>query len=499
MNRSSWASGSGQGPSSAIGFWVAKTKNGGSSSEVRPCTVTRCSCIASSSAAWVLGGVRLISSASTTLAKIGPGMNTSLRWPLAGSSWMTSVPVTSDGMRSGVNWIREKRRSSARAREWISRVLARPGTPMSRQFPPASSATRVCSITASCPTMVLRSSATTRWRAAPRRSASAASSWWSSAGAEEAIVTRRPFESAGHGVDDVVHAQLVRLVGEVDREEPGVREFPVLAHVEAVVDDRHHPLLRIVVLEDAVELGLDPPIIGMLEVERRDPVEGVEDRVIGGERDEPGLRQHPAHLRLEVVPVRPDEVVHEEEAALLQVRAEPGHFLLVRRPVARLAEIGERELEQLRVVERQDGAAVGAHPHRGQLLEDLRKVGVRLRVVVAPLDVPVDPVLDAAALGEPDPRVGEAAVVARVRRRGERLAPVHEPLGGERPRHRASPEQAEQEPSGPHGDLPSGARPRSSSRSAWAFSYPGACPSTCRTSRRAAAGSPARARARASW
>src|ERR1051325_1022977 len=148
----------------------------------------------------------------------------------------------------------------------MSSVLARPGTPMRRQFPPASSATRVCSITTSWPTIVLRSSATTRWRAAPRRSASAASSWWSSAGGAEASVTRRPFGSAGQGVDDVVHAQLVRLVGEVDREEPGVGEFPVLAHVEIIVDDRHHPLLRVVVLEDAVELGLRPREVGMLEV-----------------------------------------------------------------------------------------------------------------------------------------------------------------------------------------------------------------------------------------
>ncbi len=40
-----------------------------------PPAVTCRSCIASSSAAWVLGGVRLISSASMMLAKIGPAMN----------------------------------------------------------------------------------------------------------------------------------------------------------------------------------------------------------------------------------------------------------------------------------------------------------------------------------------------------------------------------------------------------------------------------------------
>ena len=38
-------------------------------------TVTACSCIASSSADWVLGVARLISSARTRLAKIGPGWN----------------------------------------------------------------------------------------------------------------------------------------------------------------------------------------------------------------------------------------------------------------------------------------------------------------------------------------------------------------------------------------------------------------------------------------
>ena len=45
--------------------------------------VTWCSCIASSSADCVLGGVRLISSASTMLLKIGPGMKTSSRLPVS--------------------------------------------------------------------------------------------------------------------------------------------------------------------------------------------------------------------------------------------------------------------------------------------------------------------------------------------------------------------------------------------------------------------------------
>ena len=40
---------------------------------------------------------------------------------------MMSVPVMSDGIRSGVNWMRLNFRSSTRAIEWMSSVLARPG------------------------------------------------------------------------------------------------------------------------------------------------------------------------------------------------------------------------------------------------------------------------------------------------------------------------------------------------------------------------------------
>ena len=70
------------------------------------------------------------------LAKIGPGANTISRLPVAGSSWTRSVPVMSEGIRSGVNWIRENFKSSTRAIVWISNVLARPGTPTMRLLPP---------------------------------------------------------------------------------------------------------------------------------------------------------------------------------------------------------------------------------------------------------------------------------------------------------------------------------------------------------------------------
>ena len=69
-------------PSYSIGFCVARTRNGGSSACVVPSIETCRSCIASSSAAWVFGGARLISSARRTFAKTGPGRNSKVasRW-----------------------------------------------------------------------------------------------------------------------------------------------------------------------------------------------------------------------------------------------------------------------------------------------------------------------------------------------------------------------------------------------------------------------------------
>ncbi len=52
---------------------------------------------------------------------------------------MMSVPVMSDGIRSGVNCTRLNFRSSTRAIVWISSVFASPGTPTMRLLPPTNS------------------------------------------------------------------------------------------------------------------------------------------------------------------------------------------------------------------------------------------------------------------------------------------------------------------------------------------------------------------------
>ena len=147
--RSSCASGRGNVPFSSTGFWVASTRKGRGRGWVAPSTVTWRSSMASRKLDWVRGVARLISSASTRLAKIGPGLKSKslVRWS------KTSLPVTSPGSRSGVHCTRAKRRPSAAARVRTSSVLATPGTSSISTCPSASSATS-SSLTCSClPTM----------------------------------------------------------------------------------------------------------------------------------------------------------------------------------------------------------------------------------------------------------------------------------------------------------------------------------------------------------
>ena len=144
-------------PSISSGFCVARTKNGGSSGYRLRATVTWCSCIASSSEDWVLGVARLISSARTRLAKIGPGWKRKTREPP--SSMRMLVPVMSAGIRSGVNCTRLKVQSMTSAIVRTSIVLPRPGTPSRRTWLFARSPTRVWRTSSRWPTMTLPTSA----------------------------------------------------------------------------------------------------------------------------------------------------------------------------------------------------------------------------------------------------------------------------------------------------------------------------------------------------
>src|SRR5215471_12931806 len=185
MKRSSCASGNGYVPSCSIGFSVASTNRGRSRSYRTPPTVTWYSCIASSSAACVRGGVRLISSARMMFANTGPRMNRTCRFPVSASSSMTSVPRMSDGIRSGVNWIRLNLRLTASASVLMSSVFARPGTPRSRQCPPAKRQARISRRTCSCPMMTRPISASRR----ATRSAAWSNGTRAGGGAMDCVVT----------------------------------------------------------------------------------------------------------------------------------------------------------------------------------------------------------------------------------------------------------------------------------------------------------------------
>ena len=102
-----------------------------------PSTVICRSAIASSSALWVRGIARLISSTSRMFVNAGPGWNSNTR-----SRWSyTDSPVTSVGCRSGVHWIRAVVAPSIeRAIARASTVLAVPGTSSRRTCPSQSSA-----------------------------------------------------------------------------------------------------------------------------------------------------------------------------------------------------------------------------------------------------------------------------------------------------------------------------------------------------------------------
>ena len=103
----------------------------------------------SSSADWVFGEARLISSAITTLANTGPGRNSNS----AVCRLKIDMPVMSPGSRSGVNCTRLTEQSIERASALASDVLPTPGTSSTSRWPSASSVTSARRTTSGLPTM----------------------------------------------------------------------------------------------------------------------------------------------------------------------------------------------------------------------------------------------------------------------------------------------------------------------------------------------------------
>ena len=120
----------------------------------------------SSSADWVLGEARLISSPTTMLANTGPGLNSKSR-----RSWLYALtPVMSLGSRSGVNWMRRTEQSVDRASALASIVLPTPGTSSISTWPSASRTVSARRTASAFPSMTDSTAVATRWADCTRSS-----------------------------------------------------------------------------------------------------------------------------------------------------------------------------------------------------------------------------------------------------------------------------------------------------------------------------------------
>ena len=176
-------------PSISTGFWVATTRNGDGTGCRTPSTVTVRSSITSSSADWVFGDARLISSAMTMLAKTGPGWNSKSR-----VAWLKIVtPDTSEGSRSGVNWMRRHSPFTVAAMARARVVLPTPGTSSSSTCPWAKSAVSASRTTCGLPsTTALTFSASRAARAAkPWTSGWVSGSWVFTVGGAPCLVVQQ--------------------------------------------------------------------------------------------------------------------------------------------------------------------------------------------------------------------------------------------------------------------------------------------------------------------
>ncbi len=108
-------------------------RNGVGRAWVLPSTVMVCSSMTSSKADWVLGEVRLISSASSSWQLAAPSRYSNR---LLSRLYMVK-PVMSEGSVSGVNWIRLFCKPNALEKAMASVVLPTPGQSSKRTWPPA--------------------------------------------------------------------------------------------------------------------------------------------------------------------------------------------------------------------------------------------------------------------------------------------------------------------------------------------------------------------------
>src|SRR5215216_3011402 len=103
------------------------------------------------------------------------------------------MPVMSEGITSGVNWMRRKLQPIERAMAFARVVLPMPGTSSRRMWPSEKRATRTRSMTSSLPTitraMLARTRSDTSWMAEAAAAASVGGPW--------TVTTGQPCEGDG--------------------------------------------------------------------------------------------------------------------------------------------------------------------------------------------------------------------------------------------------------------------------------------------------------------
>ena len=195
-----------------------------------------------------------------------------------------------------------------------------------------------------------------------------------------------------HAVEEIVHAELVRLVGVVHRPQSAAGPFPELRDVGVVVDDHDEPLLRIVVLVDAFE-NRPPRVVGLGKiVERLNLEKRVKDRMRHVHVEELHAGEDTVHVPLERVPAAGAvaapadglEVVDDDEAAFLDVGAQRGGARVAQRPPADFDDVCQRILEQLRIFERDHVDLVRARVEEAEVVHDPHQVLFRERIPVDP-------------------------------------------------------------------------------------------------------------------
>src|SRR5215203_1699204 len=311
--------------------------------------------MASSSAAWVFGGVRLISSARIICAKIGPCTKRNEREPW--SSSRISVPVMSAGIRSGVNWIRLKLRSRICAIVLTSSVFANPGTPVIRQWPPQNIAINTSSTTSSCPTITLRSSVRIFRRLLATFSARPST-------AAPVVCMWLRLSSVSQGINHFVDQHLVGLRGplQVTGILLRVRPLNAVAHVGVPVNQHHWAAL---VIEDAAQMRREAALLPGAPAQERsetgnlrilvDAVETRVDRMRRRNLHDLAIRKHPLQLLFRQLPfVRAVKIVKRQRAAAQQELAQNRHLGVLQLQVAGLDNVDPGIVPELWILECQD-------------------------------------------------------------------------------------------------------------------------------------------------